>query len=748
MKYPDKFLKDALIKTRFITEEDIDLYSSDVQVLNISLKDFLLQKGLIDERQILKAFSQCFKLEIFDMKNAVIGQEVIDRIPIKFAWYYKFMPVRLENDVLVVAVSYPIDVKTQDEIKMHLGIEVKIVLALEKDLLEAIKKHYGLASDTIDRIMSREPATKEPSAQASDSGQWIEDLEKVSDDPTVSNLVNEIILEAYKKRATDIHIEPYRNKVRIRYRVDGVLLDANVSKDVRHFIPQILSRIKILANLSITERRLPQDGSAVVKTNEQQLDLRVSTMPTPRGESMVIRILPTKVMMFSLEKLGFNASTVGVFRELVQRPHGIIFITGPTGSGKTTSLYACLNEINSSNRKIITIEDPVEYEVEGITQVQVNTKVDFSFARGLRSILRHDPDILMVGEVRDPETAEIAIKTALTGHLVFSTLHTNDASSGITRLIDMGIEPYLVASSVISFVAQRLVRVICPQCKEIDPDPIPGIHDEIRRSLHLDNSNEIKIYKGKGCEFCNSTGFYGRVAIYEILLLNDAVRSAILEKQRADHIKKIAVLNGMMTLRQNGWKTVLEGVTTPQEIMNLTVKDEDYERSVQENAKSGLGAKDLTSQSPEAETVKITKKNLWAEKNEFDSRIYPRSFEPVEIRYRLLRRDHNTSEMMILEGVEHPSVTEDISAGGVSFISKVLLSVGTIIELKIQLGQGQKSIECLSKVCRVEEDSLENVYKIVTYFLDISSADRSYINKYIESKLNAEQKLVFHKPIA
>ncbi|OGX18418.1 MAG: hypothetical protein A2Y04_04480, partial [Omnitrophica WOR_2 bacterium GWC2_45_7] len=434
MNQIDKILQEALVQNNVLTDIEVQAYWSEAQSRGESLRDFLLQRGVVTKKQMLISLSQNLHLETVDFSKAVIDPSVIGKVSVKFAWYYKFMPIRIEQSLLTIAVANPWDIKIQDEIRMHLGFDIKVVLADEADLLEAIKKYYGFASDMIDRILTKEPMTAQSSA--SDLGEWIEDIEQSTENPTVSHLVNQIILEAYKKRATDIHIEPYRNRVRFRYRIDGVLIDANLADDVRHFMPQILSRIKILANLSITEKRLPQDGSAVVKTNDQHLDLRISTLPTPRGESMVIRILPTKVMHLSLEKLGFNSESIAKMRELIKRPHGIVFMTGPTGSGKTTTLYACLNEINSSKRKIITIEDPIEYEMAGITQIQVNPKLSFTFATGLRSILRHDPDIIMVGEVRDVETAEIAVRTAMTGHLVFSTLHTNDAASGINRLID------------------------------------------------------------------------------------------------------------------------------------------------------------------------------------------------------------------------------------------------------------------------------------------------------------------------
>ena len=457
----------------------------------------------------------------------------------------------------------------EDDIRVHLGLEPQEVLALRGDINEALKKYYGLASDTIDRIL-----TKDPNRRKLDSNQetWVEDIEKKSEDPSVAKLVNQIILEAYQKRATDIHFEPYRDKMRLRYRIDGILMDANLPAEARHFLLPMLSRIKIMSNLSITEKRLPQDGSTVVRTKDQDLDLRISTMPALRGESMVIRILPTKSMRTRLEDLGLNEANAKKFRELIQSSHGIIFVTGPTGSGKTTTLYACLHELNRDDSKIITIEDPIEYEMEGVTQIQISPKLNFSFAEGLRSILRHDPDIIMVGEVRDLDTAEIAIRTALTGHLVFSTLHTNDAASGISRLIDMGVEPYLVASSVEAFVAQRLIRLICPQCKEEDlqvPDPV---RQEMARSLHI-LPDQVKVYRGRGCELCNKTGYYGRTAIYEILHMDEAIRAMLTSKPSTEHVKQAAMKHGMATLRQNGWQCVAAGITTVSEVLYVTAKD-------------------------------------------------------------------------------------------------------------------------------------------------------------------------------
>ncbi len=737
----DKILEEALLRNNLLNAAQIDQANSQAKAAGLDLRRHLVESGSLSEKQIIIALSQVSGLRLIDFRKLSVDAAILEKVPVKFAWYYKLIPISFENNVMTVATASPLSVKMIDEIKMHLGFDIQLVLSDESELQEAFKRFYGLASDTIDRILNQDPTLA--SQTIVDNGQWIEDLEKQSEDPTVSNLVNQIILEAYKKRATDIHIEPYRDKVRFRYRIDGVLVDANLPDNVKHFLSPILSRIKILANLSITEKRLPQDGSAVVKTNDQHLDLRVSTMPTPRGESMVIRLLPTKVLLFSLEKLGFTKESIDDFRKLIQKPHGIIFITGPTGSGKTTTLYACLNEISSSTRKIITIEDPVEYEMDGITQVQVNPKVNFSFSTGLRSILRHDPDILMVGEVRDPETAEIAIKTALTGHLVFSTLHTNDAASGVTRLIDMGIEPYLVSSSVEAFVAQRLIRVICPKCKEETQDLPSGIKEEMVRSLKLKDLSRLKIYHGKGCETCNYTGFYGRRAIYEILKLNDVIRAAILEKPRSDYIKRIAMREGMVTLRQSGWQAVLNGDTTPQEVMNVSVKDDVFkdELSVVKSSETDRISVESLRHQPLVE-LKNQAASRWETHQQYDARIYQRSYQALSMHYRVMKVDQSSTNVLITDGIDFTAITEDISAGGLRFKNQGILPIGTILEIKILLKEQSKPIECLAKVCRVEEDSIQNVSTVMAYFLDIAASDRVALNRSAQSAMKMEEEKI------
>ncbi len=739
VKNVDKLLQGALLDNNLLTRKDLELHLRDAHTQGMPLKNYLIRERVLTEKQILIALSQSLNTEFINFGNLKIEQSVLDRVPTKFAWYYKVLPVSFSRNLLTVAAANPLDVKMIDELRVNLGCDVDYVLGEEHHLLEALKKHYGLASDTIDHILTNEPEHK---AREIDNGQWIEDLEQTTDDPTVSHLVNRIILEAYQKRATDIHIEPYRDKVRFRYRIDGVLVDANLPDRVKVFLPQILSRIKILANLSITEKRLPQDGSAVVKTSEQQLDLRISTMPTPRGESIVVRILPTKVRLLSLENLGFNPTSVNKFRDIIKKPHGIVFITGPTGSGKTTTLYACLNEINSSTRKIITIEDPVEYEMDGITQVQVNPKVQFHFATGLRSILRHDPDIIMVGEVRDPETAEIAIKTALTGHLVFSTLHTNDAASGITRLIDMGIEPYLVASSVEAFVAQRLVRVICPECKSVDDNPMPGVKAEIARSLGLDEEEEITLYHGAGCDHCNQTGYYGRIAVYEILMLDDTIRAAVLDQPRSDHIKRIAMRRGLRTLRQNGWKAVLDGITTTDEVINVTVKDEYVEEmaAAQQSIQAAKSEErpDLRAPNPAMQT-----RPDWISNSDYQQRIYPRINRPVPFVYKLVRKLGVTSSSVIEYSDESRAVTCNLSAGGLCFINELPIEVGAILDLDLNLSTGRR-VKCLARVCRShqETESRQGRCRVCAYYLDISTEDRRMISQYIGDILKTENNAI------
>jgi general secretion pathway protein E/type IV pilus assembly protein PilB len=713
----DQILVKNLLANKLISKEVADVLVSEASGSGVSFIALLASRRIMSEEEALRLLAEQLKLEYVDLSGSRVAKQVLDKIPVKIASYYKFFPVKLVDRVLTIAVSSPLDVKTEDEIRMQLGFDVIAVLAKEQDILKMLKSHYGVGAETIGEIISQTPS--EAASSVADIGtEKIEDIERQAQEASVIKLVNQILLEAYKKRATDIHIEPYRNKVRLRYRIDGVLYDANVSPEIRRFVNAILSRIKIMANLNIVERRLAQDGSAVVKTQDQTLDLRVSFIPTPYGESVVIRILPSK-MLFSLERLGMSPEQMKMFAMLIEKPHGIIFVTGPTGSGKTTTLYACLGKINTSERKIITIEDPIEYEMEGLTQIQVMPEIGWTFSKGLRSMLRHDPDVMMVGEVRDLETAEIAIRVALTGHLVVSTLHTNDAASGITRLIDVGVEPYLVASSVEAFIAQRLVRVLCPSCKkEMPMEEDDAVNAEIRRQiasdLGLGSIKDVKLYKGEGCQACNLTGFFGRTGIYENLLVDSVIKELIVKKATASQIKKIAVSRGMKTLRQDGWLKVIQGVTSFDEVVKVTQAEEG---ALQADLSMPLAGRII-----DAEPEQILSGG--------GKRAFVRLDSRVNVRYKVFK----SLEELSRKGYkpENFSVTENVGAGGLLIYAAEAMMVGSVAELKLELPDSEEPVSCLAKVVRVEEIEPEKRYHIAVQFLDVTSSDRARINKFVQ----------------
>lgn len=557
-------LGQALLDRKLITRDHLEEALKEQKKSGGFLGNVLVRMGFISEDNLLRLLAEQLGIEFVKLKNMDISPGIIEKVPAKFASHYKIIPVDMKNDVLTIAVTNPLDIHTMDDIKLILGYNTKPVLAGENDIVEAIRRYYGIGAETLEKIMAGED-TKEEKGELEITKTV--DIEDMAQDASIIKFVNQIFLQAHHERATDIHIEPYEDEMKVRYRIDGVLYDTTIPPSIKHFQSAITSRIKIMSNLNIAERRLPQDGRIRLKMAGEDLDLRVSILPTPFGESVDIRILSTG-LMYSLESLGLLEKDLKIMEDMIKKPHGIIFVTGPTGSGKTTTLYACLNRINMKENKIITIEDPIEYQIKGVTQVQVQPKIGLTFAQGLRSMLRHDPDIMMVGEVRDFETAEITIRVALTGHLVFSTLHTNDAAGGITRLLDMGIEPYLVASSVECFIAQRLVRLICPACKtEIKPSA------EILRELGVEqvkDLSKIKFYEGHGCDECKQTGYKGRTAIYEILIADSDISDIILARQSADRIKEKAVAKGMRTLRQDGWEKIKMGMTTPSEVLRVT----------------------------------------------------------------------------------------------------------------------------------------------------------------------------------
>jgi type II secretory ATPase GspE/PulE/Tfp pilus assembly ATPase PilB-like protein len=506
----------------------------------------LVRNGFVSEGEFLKVYARLNGLEYIVLRDTDIGRDAIRMINAKLASHYHIVPVRVGRGSVTIAVSDPFDTRATEDIETSLGLRVERVLACRADIDGALQKYYGVGADTVERILSQSPE-REAGRVVSESL----DIDKESSDASVVRLVNQLLKDAITARATDIHFEVHRDGVVVRRRIDGVLYDTNTSSRMSSLYASIVSRIKLMAGLDIVERRMPQDGRARVSIENRNYDLRISIVPAMHGEDIVIRILPS-TMLYDLSDLGFNEEHLTMLGRMIDSPHGILFVTGPTGSGKSTTLYACMSRLNTRSRKIITIEDPVEYELRGITQTQINTKIGLTFSRALRSMLRHDPDVMMVGEVRDRETAEIAVQTAMTGHLVLSTLHTNDAASGASRLIDMGIDPYLITSTVQAFMAQRLVRMICPNCRE---------------SYESDGRT---LFRGAGCERCNNSGFWGRVAICEILPVRDEVSDMILARESAHKIRKLADELGMRTLLDDGMDKVERGITTFDEVMRVT----------------------------------------------------------------------------------------------------------------------------------------------------------------------------------
>ncbi len=490
-------------------------------------------------------------------------KEIRSLIKPAVAFRYKIVPFGKQGRKIIVATAIIEDVAVLDEIRWVLGTDTDFYKAEPEQIEEALRYIYGLGAEAVGTVTENEPGNAMVPGMASD-------LDADSEEASVVRFVNELLSESIRERASDIHIEPFEKNLRIRYRIDGILYEIPVPETLRHLHTAIVSRIKIMANLNIAEQRLPQDGRIKVKTSPRELDLRISTLPTPFGESVNIRILNNSQVSLDLTKLGMLDHDLETINYLLAKPHGIVLVTGPTGSGKTTTLYSCLNRLNEAERKIITVEDPIEYQLPGITQIQVNPKIGLTFAQGLRSMLRHDPDVMLVGEIRDHETAEVTIQVAMTGHLVFSTLHTNDASNAVARLINMGIEPYLIAASVECIIAQRLVRKICPYCRKI----VSNHNGQTQLVETLFGENAV-IYKGEGCEHCKNTGYFGRTAIYEFLMIDEELRSHIIRKTSANHLRQIAVKKGMCSLRKDGIRKILNGITTLDEVLRVTQEVEE-----------------------------------------------------------------------------------------------------------------------------------------------------------------------------
>ncbi|MEJ2109357.1 MAG: type II secretion system ATPase GspE [Acidobacteriota bacterium] len=519
--------------------------------------------GYVSEKDCLEVVSEHLEIPALSAAEYPNVPVVENVFTFRFMKQCKFVPVALEENTLTLAMTDPMDATTLDSIRQATQYELRTLLGAESEIIDTLEKLYGSASSTLGRII--EGIDEENIESMPDEIEDIEQLKDLASEAPVIRLVNLLISKAIEKRASDIHIEPFEKDLKVRYRIDGILHD--VESPPKKLKAALISRIKIMSKLNIAERRLPQDGRIKLKVLGKDIDLRVSTLPTLYGESVVLRILDkSNTNLYDIRRLGFPKDSLQLFEEMIRRPHGILLVTGPTGSGKTTTLYSALSAINLPDKKIITIEDPIEYQIDGVNQIHVNRQIDLTFATGLRHIVRQDPDVIMVGEVRDLDTAEIAIRAALTGHLVFSTLHTNDAPSAIARLIDMGAADYLIASSLVGILAQRLVRVICPSCKT-ETRPVPEMLKEIGFPV---NGNRDRFYEGRGCEQCSNTGFMGRIGIYELMTINDTIRKLMVSKADSGEIRKKAIESGMRSLRDDGWLKVREGITTIEEVLRVT----------------------------------------------------------------------------------------------------------------------------------------------------------------------------------
>ncbi len=539
-------LGEILVERHKVEAEEVERALELQQERGDKLGKILVDMGVIAQRDVLAALSDQLGLPLITVDSPPPSAPEIDGLSHRFLRQCRAFPVSVIDSVLTVAMADPMDFETVAAMRAFSGLPVRTVLAPEQEILDAIEKHYG----ETDRSLATEGDDEQASAD-------LEHLRDMASEAPVIRLVNAMIADAVEKRASDIHIEPFEKEFRVRFRVDGVLF--NQEPPARELKAAIISRLKLMAKLNIAERRLPQDGRIKIKVLGREVDLRVSTLPTMYGESVVMRLLDrSSGDFYDLHRLGFNQHMLSQMEHFTSLPHGIFLVTGPTGSGKSTTLYSALKRINLPDKKIITIEDPVEYQMDGINQIHVNPQIGLTFAAGLRHIVRQDPDVIMVGEIRDRETADIAIRAALTGHLVFSTLHTNDAPSAITRLVDMGVENYLITSSVVAVLAQRLVRVICSKCKERGEDVLSP------------DGELVPTWYGAGCPDCNGRGYSSRMGIFEMMTLDDEIRKLIMNNADASVLTQAARRNGMRNLREDGWAKILSGTSTVEEVMRVT----------------------------------------------------------------------------------------------------------------------------------------------------------------------------------
>ncbi len=561
-----EFLLDLLVNRKIIKGKDVEeIRRKQGENMN-SIQRIIIDMKLIKKNEMMEMLSEEVGIPYIDLDGKTFDPSIVAMLPEDLSRKHHLVTIGKRRDKLIVAMSNPLDVYTQDEIKIKMGYEIDPCLAFSDDINKILDSVYGI-TESWQQMMGE--INSLPVTAVEDDTEDMEISRSVSEshEAPVISLVNLIMLRAIKEGASDIHIEPFGDKsLKVRYRIDGILHD--IMSPPRSLHMAIISRVKIMSNMNIAERRLPQDGRIKVQVHGREVNFRVSTIPAVNGESAVLRILDPAQIMLDLKSIGFSKYNLEKYQELIEKPNGILLVTGPTGSGKSTTLYATLNILNSTEKKIMTIEDPVEYRLDGINQLQAKPKIGLTFAAGLRSFLRQDPDIMLVGEIRDKETADIAIQSALTGHLVLSTLHTNDAPSSIIRLIDMGVEPFLISSSVIGVIAQRLVRKICSYCKkEIT------VSDEIKKIMDEFNINpqEMRIFHGEGCPHCKGTGYKGRTAIFELMVINENIRDLIYKNAALSEIRETAIKkNGMVTLKEDGLRNITQGTTTIEEVVRTT----------------------------------------------------------------------------------------------------------------------------------------------------------------------------------
>lgn len=563
-------LAQRLVQKGLLAESDLPRLADAVAAMpDRHVHEILIERGFAKEEAVLSTLAEEFGLELVDLSNAQVSPEILASMPQKIVHRRNLMPLSRDNGTLVVATGNPYDISSIDELQTITGLHIQPVLASPREISRLIKTYFGVGGDTVTALVmerGEEQIELLEGIEADDS-----EMAKEAQEASVVRLVNQILIEAANERASDIHVEPEEKSLRIRYRIDGILQTQMLPPEINRFQAAILSRIKIMARLNIAERRLPQDGRIKMRVQGREIDVRVSIIPMIHGEGVVMRLLDKGRMVFNLANVGMFPDIYGFFKKLIDLPHGIILVTGPTGSGKSTTLYSALNEIKDETLKIITVEDPVEYQQPGISQIQVHHKIGLTFAASLRSILRHDPDVILIGEMRDLETAESAIQASLTGHLVFSTLHTNDAPSAFTRLIDMGVEPFLVGSTVEGVMAQRLVRTICPDCKTAYELPLADLPSDF--PVEDRSKATAPFSKGAGCRSCRQTGFRGRTGIHELMVTGDQIRELVTQRINANVIRREALKNGMITLRNDGWRKVQKGITTIDEVARVTAGD-------------------------------------------------------------------------------------------------------------------------------------------------------------------------------